>query len=110
MPVVRRILQSYDVFAFCSLILLDSVPPQHIHFTWVAHHNRMTDTLTGIMLLLLVINVYNLYYGPGGWDDLAKTTHLMMGIAAVTVVPLHMLIGRGRHGGYHAPTSRSAWH
>ncbi|MFU0488503.1 hypothetical protein ACMZ41_18895, partial [Acinetobacter baumannii] len=61
-PIVRQILQLHGAFAFCSLILLGSMLPQHIRFAWVARRNLVTGTLTGIVFLLLTITAYGLYY------------------------------------------------
>lgn len=89
-----RLTQLHGAGGFLALLAIGSLLPQHVRFGWKSQRNRWSGCVTLAFAAILVISGYALYYGSLDLRPWAKWIHLILGLLAVVVVPLHVWLGR----------------
>src|SRR3569832_1743423 len=93
-PALRPLAQIHGGFAFLSLIVVGTLNPQHMRFAWAARRNRGSGAVMLLIMFLLALTGKNNKNNTQTKQDLVRLAHIVVGIAAVSMLPLHLILGR----------------
>ncbi len=90
----RASLIVHGVSAFATLMAVGSVLPLHVRASWAARRNIGTGLSLLFVMALLIVTALFLYYGGEDARNLARWTHIALGLLAFGVAPIHVAMGR----------------
>lgn len=93
-PSDRMVIMAHGIGGFLALMALGSVLPVHVRLTWNAGRNRLSGATALALLAVLSVTALGLYYGTESTHPAFKWTHVVLGLAAVALFPLHIVLGR----------------
>ena len=103
-PVEAWALRLHGAAAFGFLVALGSMFAQHIPRAWYLKRNIASGLCALAIAAFLVATGYSLYYFA--LDDAHATVSLLhwsVGLAAIAIVPVHVVLGRRGAGRARAP-------
>lgn len=89
----HSMLALHGVAAYFFVMLFGALVPNHIKSGWNNKRNRISGTLTVLVMGLLLISGLLLYYGADT-RDAALWVHWIIGCGLVLLFPLHYILGR----------------
>lgn len=91
---LHSLTQLHGAGGFIALLLLGSMLPQHVRFGWNTGRNRWSGGSVAAFAAVLILTGYALYYAGEDLREFAKWVHLLLGLGAVAILPLHIWLGR----------------
>ena len=76
------------------MIIFGALIPQHIRLAWHAKRNRKSGSWMTAIAIIIIVTGFGLYYGSEDWREPIKWTHLIVGLLSVTILILHIWLGR----------------
>ena len=96
-PAEQAMLILHGIIAYVLLIFVGALIPVHIKGGWLLRRNRVSGVSLGTALGVLAVTALGLYYLSNetarGWTS---TVHWVLGVAALPLMLLHALRGRGQ--------------
>ena len=90
----HNLLVIHGASAFISMIIFGALMPQHIRLAWHAKRNRKSGSWMTAIAIIIIVTGFGLYYGSEDWREPIKWTHLIVGLLSVTILILHIWLGR----------------
>jgi hypothetical protein len=91
---LRDLLVVHGVASFASIIAFGSLLPLHVLMAYRQKRNLASGSALLFAMSLLLVSALLLYYGGEESRIGARLIHLVVGFAAIVVVPLHIVWGR----------------
>lgn len=99
----------HGLAAMLSLIATGTLIPNHIRRAWYLRRNLGSGLTLSALALALALTGYWLYYFVSEESqELVSAIHWVVGLGAVLVLPLHIVLGRGKRARTPSPAARSA--
>lgn len=103
------LLALHGAAAMLMLLVLGSLVPQHVKWSWKGRLNRGTGGSMVATQVLLLVTGYALYYAGGEEArTVASDIHLAVGVGSPLLLLWHIVAGRRRRRPAHRTTRRHA--
>lgn len=86
--------QIHGGFAMVAIGVVGLLLGQHARLGWRARRNRISGSVVVGLAILLGGTAWGLYYGNEVWRFALVWTHIGVGLAGLTLLPLHIWLGR----------------
>jgi hypothetical protein len=96
LKLMHQLTMLHGIVALFCLIIFGSVITQHVRLAWITKRNRISGGLVFLSIFLIALTGLGLYYANEDLHDFYKWVHLALGIAAIILMPLHIVMGRKR--------------
>jgi hypothetical protein len=103
---LRVLLVGHGIASFASAIAFGSLLPLHVLVGYSQKRNLVSGLTLVFAMTLLIASALFLYYGGEESRAAARLVHLVVGFAAVIVVPLHMVLGRKNRQKWTSPSGK----
>lgn len=80
--------------SFIATMIFGSIAAQHLIMGWKMRRNRISGITLFSVFSALIITAFLLYYGSEEMHDYVRWTHIIVGILAFVILPLHIYLGR----------------
>lgn len=95
-PAERLALIVHGIAAYIFLLVLGALLPVHVKLGWSIGRNRSSGIVLGATMLVLAVTAIALYYvGGESLRTWSSTVHWVVGLAAIAVLAIHAIRGRG---------------
>jgi drug/metabolite transporter (DMT)-like permease len=91
---LHDLLVVHGAASFASAIALGSLLPWHVPVGYRQRRNLLSGLTLLLAVSVLLASALLLYYGGEESRADARLIHLVVGFAAIIIVPLHMVLGR----------------
>jgi hypothetical protein len=93
-PQLRFWWVTHGLAGLLTFFVIGSAVSQHVLVTWRSRRNRLAGAMTTMIFALITLSTAMLYYGNDFARDIAKWTHIGLGIILCLFFPWHILKGK----------------
>ena len=93
-PQLRFWWVTHGIAGLLTFFVIGSAASQHVLVTWRSRRNRLAGAMATIVFALITVSTAILYYGNDFTRDIAKWTHVGLGISLCLSFPWHVIKGR----------------